>query len=80
MASQLREAILHQLVKHLLVDECSVEAREIVQWKVDFDDLAERPERLFFVQDYEKVAGDKVHALEVANFWVALHKGMQHAH
>ena len=77
MHRQLLVPSLHQLVEYLLVHKHAVEASKIVEWEIDLDDLTQGPEGFLLVEAEEKIASDEIHALEVAYFWVALHKGVK---
>ena len=68
---------LHQLIEYFLVYKHTVEAGKVVEWEINFDDLTESPEGFLLVKAEEKIASDKIHALEVAYFRVTLHKGVK---
>ena len=74
MLGQLRQSLLEQSCEDTLIYEHSVEAGEVVQRKVLFNDLAKRPEGLFFVHAKKQLACQKVHSLKVTDFRVAFHE------
>jgi len=59
----------------LLVDQNTEHVRIVVEREDVLGDRYKYPERLFFVQVFQEVPNDEVHALAVPNGRVALHEG-----
>ena len=76
MDRKLGVSALHQLIKDFLINKNAVKPSKIVQWEIHFDDLAQRPEGLFFSKTEKELTGNEIHSLEVANLGIALHEGM----
>ena len=76
MDRKLWVSALHQLIKDFLINKNTVKPSKIVQWEINFNDLAQRPEGLFFSKTEKELTGNEIHSLEVADLGIALNEGM----